>query len=81
MQVAADAAKAALVVAKAAEAAEIAWSAASGHQVHLKTLDGKTHTIEVEGSDLVLDLKHKLEAAHAIPVESQRIIFNGRQLL
>jgi len=81
MQAATCAARAALVAAEAAQTAALAWSAAGRHQVHVKTLQGETHTIAVEQSDLVLDIKNKLEAAHGILVDSQRVIFKGRQLL
>ena len=49
-------------------------------QIFVKTLTGKTYTVDVVETETVAQLKQKIQEKEGIPQSEQRLIFAGKEL-
>ncbi len=49
-------------------------------QIFVKSINGKSRTIDVNSTDTIASLKQKLQEKEGIAVDEQRLIYSGKSL-
>ena len=65
----------------AAVAAEGRWVSLPGMQIVIKSLNGKTITLDVEPSSTIIFTKAEITRRVGLDSDSQRLVLNGHQLV
>ncbi len=69
-----------LLLLKASEPSKSERRADDGAQIFVKTLDGKTITLDADGHDSIENIKDKIQARLQVPRCHQRLNFQGKSL-